>query len=156
MLVGIFGDENASSGEQGNEGGEGDEGGETSVPEGTIVASFDGTPSVANMFTVGGSYGDGKINYNGTSYKKGVKLDSKGSIVFTPAKNYNMSIVLATAKPGRNVKLNGKVTTVAGEENTAGAYYQLQPVVIEKGIECKLEKGSGESIVMLLILEPVE
>ena len=84
------------------------------------------------MFSVGGSYGDGNITYNGTSLKKGVKLDSKGSITFTPAKNYNMTIVMGTAKNGRDVKINNVLTTVSGTENAEGKYYQLQPIAITK------------------------
>ena len=125
------------------------------TPAGTILASFDGAPS-NSMFTVGGNYGDGKITYDGTYYKKGVKLDSKGSITFTPAKNYNMILVLATAKSGRDVKLNGDLTTVSGNENTEGAYYELQPITLAAGTEYVLTKGSAESIVMLIKLEPVK
>ena len=106
------------------------------------------------MFTVGGNYGDGKITYEGTSYKKGVKLDSKGSITFTPTKDYNMTIVLATAKPGRNVKINGEITSVSGTENTEGAYYELEPIAITAGTQYVITKGSAESIVMLIKLVP--
>ena len=108
------------------------------------------------MFTVGGSYGDGNITYNGVAYKKGVKLDSKGSITFAPTKNYNMTMVLATAKEGRDVKINGTATTVSGTENTTGKYYQLQPIAITANTEYVITKGTKESIVMLIILEPVE
>ena len=125
------------------------------VPEGTILASFDGSPS-NSMFTVAGNYGDGKVTYDGTYYKKGVKLDSKGSITFTPAKDYNMTLILATAKTGRDVKVNGTATTVSGTENAAGAYYELQPISIKAGTQYVLTKGSAESIVMLIKLEPQE
>jgi hypothetical protein len=108
------------------------------------------------MFTVGGSYGDGKITYNGTYLKKGVKLDSKGSITFTPAKKYNMTLVLATAKTGRDVNLNGVKTDVSGTENTEGAYYELQPIELTPGTVYTLTKGSAESIVMVIKLEPIE
>jgi hypothetical protein len=149
-LLGIFGEESQQGG--GDEPG----GDDPEQPqEGTILASFDGAPS-NSMFTVGGNYGDGKITYDGTYYKKGVKLDSKGSITFTPAKNYNMTLILATTKPGRDVKVNGETTTVSSTENTEGAYYEMQPIAITAGTEYKLTKGSAESIVMLIILEPVE
>ena len=147
-LIGIMGEEEETSG--GGEQGGGDE----PTPEGTILASFDGSPS-NSMFTVGGSYGDGKITYNSISYKKGVKLDSKGSITFTPAKNYLMTLVLATAKDGRDVKINNETTTVSGTENSEGKYYELQPIAITKGTQYVLKKGSKESIVMLIKLEPI-
>lgn len=160
-LIGIFGDETAPSGEQGGgsqgggEQGGGEQGGgevqPTPVPEGDIVATFDGAPSVPNMFTIGGSYGDGKITYNGQLLKKGVKLDSKGSIAFTPAKDYQMTIVLSTLKDGRDVKVNG-TTTSGGTLNEAGAYYVVNPVSVKAGTTYTLTKGSKESIVMVIIL----
>lgn len=156
-LVGIFGDENTESTEQGGEGGEeqgGEEQGGGDTPEGTILTSFDGAPS-STMFTIGGSYGDGKITYNGVYYKKGVKMDSKGSITFTPAKNYNMTIVMGTAKSGKDVKLNGTVTTVSGTENTEDNYYELKPIAITAGTEYVITKGSAEGLVMIIKLEPV-
>jgi hypothetical protein len=159
QLKGIFGDENAESGEQGSEGGEGGEeqgGGDTPAPEGTIVATFDGTPSLTMFSVANSSYGDGKITYNGTYLKKGVKFDSKGSITFTPAKNYEMTIVMATAKSGRNVKINGEVTTVSGTENAEGNYYELAPIAITANTEYVLTKGSAEGLVMVIKLEPKE
>ena len=153
-LVGFFGEENQQGG--GDEPGPGGDDPDPEQPqEGTILASFDGSPS-NNMFTVAGDYGDGKITYDGTYYKKGVKLNSKGSITFTPQKNYNMTLVLATAKTGRNVKVNGETTTVSGTENTEGAYYELQSIAITAGTQYVLTKGSAESILMLIKLEPVE
>lgn len=156
-LVGIFGDESSHSGEQGGgEQGEGEQGGNTPVQEGTIVCTFgEGFPS-NSMFTVGGSYGDGKITYDGINYKKGVKLDSKGSIAFTPAKNYNMTLVMGTAKNGRDVKLNGNVTTQSGTENTEGAYYEIKGIPVSANTEYTLTKGSAEGLVMIIKLEPVE
>jgi pectate lyase len=144
-FVGLFGEENTGGG-----GGGGTD--DPVIPEGTILASFDGAPS-HSMFTVGGNYGDGKITYNDTYYKKGVKFDSQGSITFTPAKHYNMTLILATVKPGRNVSVNGTVTEVTGTENTQGAYYQLQPIAITAGTQYVLKKGTAEAIVMLIKLE---
>ena len=149
-LVGLFGEESS----QGPDTPDDPDPVDPETPEGTILASFDSAPSNA-MFTVGGSYGDGKITYDGKSYKKGVKLDSKGSISFTPAEDYSMTIILATVKPGRDVKLNGTTTTVSGTENADGAYYEMQPIAITARTTYTLTKGSGESIVMLIKLEPV-
>ena len=175
-LVGIFGDESSSSGEQpsggdepgggdqpgggdepggGDQPGGGDEPGGGEVSGETIVCSFDGAPSNA-MFSVGSSeYGDGKITYEGTYYKKGLKLNSKGSITFTPAQNYNMTLVLATAKTGRDVKLNDEKTTVGGTENTEGAYYEMEPIAITKGTQYVITKGSAESLLMIIKLVPI-
>jgi hypothetical protein len=108
------------------------------------------------MFTVAGSYGDGKITYNGVKYTKGVKLNSSGSISFTPAEDCQMTIVLATVKTGRDVKINGVTTTVGGTENKDGAYYVMEPIALTGGTKYELKKGSGESIVMLIILKKAE
>jgi hypothetical protein len=148
-LVGIFGEEPGQGGEEPADTTQTDPG---TVPEGTIVATFDGAPS-SDMFTVGGNYGDGKITYQGTYLKKGVKLDSKGSIAFTPQRNYQMSLVLATAKSGRDVKLNGTLTTVSGTENAEGLYYEMQPIPVEAGTRYEITKGSAESLVMMIILK---
>jgi pectate lyase len=152
-LKGFFGEEATQTEEPGDDPGDEPGNDEPQQQEGTIVASFDGAPS-NSMFTVGGSYGDGKITYNGVYYKKGVKLDSKGSITFTPAFDYNMTIVMGTAKPARNVNLNGVQTTVSGTENTEGLYYQLEPIAISKDTQYVITKGSAEGLVMLIILEP--
>ena len=158
-LVGIFGDENASSNEHGNEqggeeqGGE-EQGGDEPAPTGTITASFDGSPS-NSMFTVAGDYGDGKITYNGDYYKRGVKLNSKGSITFTPTNDYKMTMVLSTAKGGRTVKVND-VETAGGTENTEGKYYVITSQNITKGTQYVIKKGDNESILMLIILDPIE
>ena len=163
-LVGIFGDESSSSGDQpgggdepggGDQPGGGDEPGGGEVSGETIVCSFDTAPS-SSLFSVGSSeYGDGKITYEGTYYKKGLKLNSKGSVTFTPTQNYNMTLVLATAKTGRDVKLNGENTTVGGTENTEGAYYEMEPIAITKGTQYVITKGSAESILMIIKLVPV-
>ncbi len=67
-----------------------------------------------------------------------------------------MKIVLATAKDFRDVKINDVKTTVSGTENTEGAYYEMLPIAITAGTQYTLTKGSAESLLMLIILEPIE
>ena len=67
-----------------------------------------------------------------------------------------MTLVLATAKSGRDVNLNGTKTTVSGTENTEGAYYELQPIEIAANTTYTLTKGSAEALVMVIKLEPIE
>ncbi len=161
-LVGIFGDDNASGGDEpggdepgggGDEpGGGGDEPGGGEVSGGYIVCSFDSAPS-NSLFSVGSSeYGDGKITYDGTYYKKGLKLNSKGTVTFTPAQDYMMTLILATAKSGRDVTINGEKTTVGGTENTEGKYYEMEPIALSKGTQYVITKGSAEGLLMLIIL----
>ena len=150
-LVGIFGEQDSTENPDNPDNPDAPD--DPEIPESTILVSFDGSPS-NSMFTAANNYGDGKITYDGVYYKRGEKLDSKGSITFTPQNNYQMTLVLATAKPGRDVKLNGVTTTVSGTENTEGAYYELQPIAIEAETEYIIQKGSAESIVMLIKLTP--
>ncbi|MBQ9652395.1 MAG: pectate lyase [Prevotella sp.] len=155
-LVGIFDGENIGGGDNPGGGDDPTPGpGDEPTPEGTILCSFDGAPSVS-MFTAADNYGDGKITYEGVYYKKGEKMDSKGSITFTPTKNYDMTIVLGTAKGGKDVSINGTKTTVSGTENTDGKYYELQPIEVTANTAYTITKGSAESLVMIIKLVPKE
>ena len=152
-LVSIFGGEDIGGG--GEQGGGDQGGGDQPVQEGTILCTFDGTPSVS-MFNVGSSaYGDGKITYNGTYLKKGIKLNSTGIVTFTPAKDYTMTVVLSTAKNGRDVNING-TTTTGGTENVEGSYYEISGIPVTKDTQYTITKGSAEAILMIIKLEPVE
>jgi hypothetical protein len=148
------GSEQGGSQQGGGEQGGSQQGGENPDAAATILASFNGAPS-NSMFTVSGDYGDGKITYNDVYYKKGVKLNSKGSITFTPTVNYNMTIIMGTAKDGRDIKINGVTTTVSGKLNATGLYYELEPIAITAGTEYVLTKGTAEGLVMLIKLEPI-
>lgn len=163
-LVGLFGDESAQNGEQGGEqpGGSDEPGTDqpgtddtpsTPITDATIY-SFDGSPSDAKFNVGSSSFGDGKITYNGTYYKKGVKLNSSGSIKFTSPSDCKMTIILATSKPATDVTLNGTKTTVGGTKNEGGSYYQMDVIQLTAGTEYTITKGSAESLVMLIILAP--
>lgn len=157
-LVKIYGMDDCSGEQPGGDEPTPGPGGDEPDPQpqdGVILGTFDGSSSNV-MFTAADNYGDGKITYEGVYYKKGEKLDSKGSITFTPQKDYNMTIILATVKSGRDVKINNTVTTVSGTLNEAGSYYELQPIPVAAGTEYKITKGSAEAIVMLIKLIPKE
>lgn len=158
-LLGVFGEEQAQQGGEqgGGEQGGGEQGGGevTPAPEGTIFCSFDGSPS-NTMFTATGTYGDGKITYDGVYYKKGLKLNSSASITFTPQKNYMMTIVFAQTKDGRNVKLNEETTTATGTENADGKYCEVKNIPVTAGTAYTMKRGTDESIVMIIKLEPTE
>lgn len=151
QMVSIFGDDSEQGG--GDEPGGDEPGGDD--PEGTIIATFNDSPS-NSMFTVVGDYGDGKITYDGTYYKRGVKLNSKTSITFTPTQDYKMTIIMGMAKDGRDVKLNGTLLNVSGTEYADGGYYVLEPVSITKDTQYTITKGSAEGLVMVIKLEPVD
>jgi hypothetical protein len=67
-----------------------------------------------------------------------------------------MTIVLGTAKSGTDVKLNDTKTSVSGTTNAEGLYYKMDPIAITANTQYVIAKGSAESLVMLIILEPVE
>ena len=66
-----------------------------------------------------------------------------------------MTIVMGTAKSGRDVKLNGEKTTVSGTENADGKYYELEKIRVQAGTEYVITKGSAEGLVMVIVLDPV-
>ena len=106
-LVGIFGNENADSGEQG---GQGEEGGEvTPTPEGTLFCTFDknGTPS-SSFFTVAGNGSDSKgtATIDGQVYNTCLKMESSTSIKFTIDKPMQLTLYFADTEKA-SIKING-------------------------------------------------
>ena len=131
-LVGIFGDENASSGEQGGEGGEGggEQGGEggQEQPEGTIGCSFDksGTPS-SSFFEVSGngSNSKGSVTVDGVVYSECLKMESATSVKFTLSKPMTMTLYFGSTETA-SIKINDKSISGSGSTYTqtldAGSY----------------------------------
>lgn len=171
-LVKIFGDENASSGETGGSGsgetGGGDEGGETGgdepdtpvVTDGEIYASFVGGTLASNstgFFTVAGSKGSshGSMTINGVNYPTGLKLDSKGSISFTPSKKMTMTVYFnkRTDKDGVvDLKINGE--KVEGTPTASGDGYTIT-MAVASGTTYELLKGTLETCVFYISLVPL-
>ena len=123
-LVGIFGDENASSGETGESGGSsetggtGETGGSTvDQPTGTVVVSFEGKKPSSSIVTVTGNYSTSKgtAKYNNVTYSTCVKMESSTSIVVNAAKSYKMTLVFGDTETA-SAKING--TKVAGTGST--------------------------------------
>ena len=123
-LVGIFGDENASSGEKGESGGSsetggtGETGGSTvDQPTGTVVVSFEGKKPSSSIVTVTGNYSTSKgtAKYNNVTYSTCVKMESSTSIVVNAAKSYKMTLVFGDTETA-SAKING--TKVAGTGST--------------------------------------
>lgn len=123
-LVGIFGDENASSGETGESGGSsetggtGETGGSTvDQPTGTVVVSFEGKKPSSSIVTVTGNYSTSKgtAKYNNVTYSICVKMESSTSIVVNATKSYKMTLVFGDTETA-SAKING--TKVAGTGST--------------------------------------
>lgn len=175
-LVSIYGDENAESGEQGSEGGNeggeqggtepgGDEGGEQGgdtpvVTEGEVYASFingEVQSNVDNFFTITGSKASGKgtMTINGTPYDSGLKLDSNGTITFTPSENMTMTVyfrVKAGKEGTPNLLINGEEVT--GIEISDGFTYTM---TVNANTQYVISKASGiESYIYYISLVPVE
>lgn len=136
-LVGIFGDENAQSGEQGSDdkggstgggdqgqtGGEaggdtgGDTGGTVDQPTGTVVISFEGKKPSNDIVTVTGSYSTSKgtATYGGVTYSTCVKMESKTNIVVNATKAYKMTLVFGDSETA-SAKIDG--TKISGSGST--------------------------------------
>lgn len=160
-LIGILGDENASSGEQGGDDSGGGEGGEqggggeqgTTIDVDVECSFINGTPS-NSLFTVTGSKGDSKgdyaVTYNGNTYNSGLKLNSSGSVTFTTTETMNMILILSKAK-NNSVKVDGTNMTGAEVEN----YYLVTVNNLQAG-EHTIAKGASEGLLMYIGLTKVE
>ena len=119
-LVGIFGDDNAESGNQGGN----EQGGTTPAPEGIITCSFDksGNPSNTFFTVVGnGSNSKGTATVDGVTYSECLKLESSTSIKFTLPSTYNMTLYFASTETG-SIKVDGvkKTSSTNTIEDTLG------------------------------------
>ena len=120
-LVGIFGDDNAESGNQGGN----EQGGTTPAPEGIITCSFDksGNPSNTFFTVVGnGSNSKGTATVDGVTYSECLKLESSTSIKFTLPSTYKMTLYFASTETG-SIKVDGnkKTSTTNTIEETLSA-----------------------------------
>jgi hypothetical protein len=169
-LIGIMGDENASSGESGSgetgggEGGEtgGGEGGETGGGgQGTVISadvecsfSKEGTPSNPLFTATGSGYSCGDNNavtFNGQTYQYCLKLDSKGKVTFTTTETMNMILVLSNVKGNNTVKFDG--TNMSGE--VIDNYYLVTVNNLQAG-EHTIAKGASEGHLVYIGLTKVE
>ena len=161
-LVGIFGDENASSGETGGSGsgsGEGGstggstggtEGGSTVTPiEGTVICSFAGGQASNSSFTVTGSFKNSTtgVTVDGNTYKDYLKIESSaGTVSFkTTAK---MQMTCYTGDTKAKLKIDGADVT---GDTTKG----VVTVTLEAGDHTIAKAGSGSQSLYLIKLVPV-
>ena len=135
-LVGIFGDENASSGETGdntgntggdntgNTGGDNTGGGTTTEPstpsvEGTILVTFAGKTPSSSIVTVNGKYATdkGTATIDGTSYTTCVKMETSTSIKLTLDKKVSATFYFGDSQTA-SMKVNGAKITATGSTYT--------------------------------------
>lgn len=135
-LVGIFGDENASSGETGdntgntggdntgNTGGDNTGGGTTTEPstpsvEGTILVTFAGKTPSSSIVTVNGKYATdkGTATIDGTSYTTCVKMETSTSIKLTLDKKVSATFYFGDSETA-SMKVNGAKITATGSTYT--------------------------------------
>lgn len=150
-LVGIFGDENADSGEQGSEGGESGEGGDTPTPtDNATVCHFTGKTPSSNQVKVTGNYSDSKgtVSYGGTAYNICVKIESSTLITITPTHSGTVTLIFggSTSASGKRVAVDGTLQTC----DSNGKY--SFPVVA--GTSYKITKDKGDAINLFLIELP--
>ena len=160
-LIGVIGDENASSGESGSGETGGGEGGETGGggEQGTVIAadvecSFEGGAASNPLFTATGSgysCGDNNaVTYNGNTYTSGLKLNSGGTVKFTTTETMNMTLILSKAKANA-VKIDG--TNLSGVE--VENYYLVTYNNLAAG-EHTIAKGASEGLLIYIGLTKVE
>ena len=161
-LVGIFGDENASSGETGGSGsGEGGstggstggtEGGSTVTPiEGTVTCSFTANGKEAvpsnSAFVLTGSAKSVKAEetvIEGTTYSASLKMESNTEVSFTTSQKMTLYVYYGTSGTNTNVKVDG--VKQAGAPTT---------VVLEAGAH-KITKGDKTTITLIKLVPVTE
>ena len=173
-LVGIFGDENASSGETGGSGsgsGEGSgsgsgsgeggstggstggtEGGSTVTPiEGTVTCSFTANGKEAvpsnSAFVLTGSAKSVKVEdtlIEGTTYSASLKMESNTEVSFTTSQKMTLYVYYGTSAKKQNVLVDGVKQT--GAPTT---------VVLEAGAH-KITKGDSSAIALIKLVPVTE
>lgn len=166
-LVGIFGDENASSGESGSEsggstGGEtggstgGSTGGETggsTTPsiEGTVTCSFSANGKLAvasnSAFTFTGSANNIKAEnttIDGTTYTTSLKMETETEITFKTTKKMTLYVYYGVSGTKTNVKVDD--TKYSGAPTT---------VVLEAGTH-KIKKGDSTTVALIKLVPVTE
>ena len=114
-LIGIFGDENSSSGEQGGGSEEGNTGDNTGGETGgttistAVECNFAGNAPSSSLFSINGNYSTSKgtATVNGTTYSTCLKMESSTSIKFTIEKAMKLTLVFASTETGKRVKVDG-------------------------------------------------
>jgi pectate lyase len=114
-LVGIFGDENSSSGEQGGgEQGGGEQGGE----QGDVIeCNFSDKAPSNSFFTVtNGNYSTskGSVTIDGTTYSTCLKMESKTEVSFTSTEATTLMLAFS-GTDNQNIKIDGTKVTDATE-----------------------------------------
>lgn len=167
-LVGIFGDENASSGETGGSGsgegsGEGEggstggstggtEGGSTVTPiEGTVTCSFTANGKEAvpsnSAFVLTGSAKNVKAEetvIEGTTYSASLKMESNTEVSFTTSQKMTLYVYYGLSGANTNVKVDGVKQT--GAPTT---------VVLEAGAH-NITKGDKTTIALIKLVPVTE
>lgn len=154
-LIGIFGDENASSGEiggetpEGGETGEGtgsgetgdDETGSEKPVEGAVTCSFNtGEPSSAE-FTLTGSdknFRDEETVIDGTTYTKSLKMETGTELSFTTTEKMNLTIYFGSSSKKYTVKVNGEKLTGDSSSKSLTTTVEAGSHKITKADSCTL------------------
>lgn len=143
-LLGIFGDENASSGEGGSTGGgTGGEtgGGDVVTPiEGTITCSFEGKQPSNNAFTISGNYSTdkGSVTVDGVTYNTCLKMETATSITFTTAKKMEMTLYFGTSDTKCDIKIDDVRTDGDMATHTLTATLEAGTHTLKKQSSCNL------------------
>ena len=101
-----------------------------------------------SYFTIGGSLKDSKATYNGKTYSKAVKLDSKGSIAFkTTTDNATLSILVSAKKSGSSVKVNDDVSF-----KEIGTSVEYRTVELGKAGTYVIKQNKNENYIYMVVV----
>ena len=101
-----------------------------------------------SYFTIGGSLKDSEATYNGKTYSKAVKLDSKGSITFkTTTDNATLSILVSAKKSGSSVKVNDDVSF-----KEIGTSVEYRTVELGKAGTYVIKQNKNENYIYMVVV----
>ncbi len=101
-----------------------------------------------SYFTIGGSLKDSKATYNGKTYSKAVKLDSKGSIAFkTTTDNATLSILVSAKKSDSSVKVNDDVLF-----SNIGTSVEYRTVELGKAGTYVIKQKKNENYIYMVVV----
>lgn len=146
-LIGIFGDENASSGETGGED-TGDESGETETPvEGEIICDFtNNAPSNAAIIMTGTkeNYREENTTIDNITYTNSLKMESGTEISFTTTEKMTLVIYFGSSSTKYNIKVDG--TKIDGDSSTKSL-----TTIVEEGNH-KLTKADSCTVALIKLI----
>lgn len=116
----------------------------------TITCSFDGSASNPD-WTVSGNYYTGTMTINGTTYSKGLKMESSTNVSFSTGATTTLTLYFHSSCAGKTVKVDGVNYTT---QSTNGVVY-ITVENLEAGTHT-ITKNSTNTYLYLAVLTPAD